>query len=181
MKGNALKRAAVAPLAAIIALAFSSGGCGYHVAGKADLLPKSVQSIAVPAFGNNTIRYHLADQIGMQITRELISRTRYDVVSDVNRADAILEGTLLNAMGYPTVFDQATGRASGVMIIAIIQVTLRERETGKVLFTRPAMEFRERYEISTDPKAYFEENSVAMNRLARDVARSIVSAVLENF
>jgi hypothetical protein len=43
------------------------------------------------------------------------------------------------------------------------------------------MEVHERYEISVDPKAYFDESSVAVDRLARDVARSVVSAVLENF
>ena len=50
-----------------------------------------------------------------------------------------------------------------------------------MLFTRPSFEVRERYEISVDPRAYFEESDPAMERLSRDVARSVVSAILENF
>ena len=43
------------------------------------------------------------------------------------------------------------------------------------------MEIRERYQIGVDPTTYFDESGPAMDRLARDVARSVVSAVLENF
>jgi len=42
-------------------------------------------------------------------------------------------------------------------------------------------EFRERYEISVDPAAYFDESGTAMQRVSRDVARSAVSAILEGF
>jgi hypothetical protein len=43
------------------------------------------------------------------------------------------------------------------------------------------MEVRERYEIAVDPNAYFEESDVAVERLSHNVARSVVSAVLEAF
>ena len=43
------------------------------------------------------------------------------------------------------------------------------------------MTMRERYEISIDPRAYFDESEAAMLRVSRDAARSVVSAILENF
>ena len=58
---------------------------------------------------------------------------------------------------------------------------LTDRTDNKVLLDRPHFEVRERYEISIDPRAYFDESDVALQRLSRDVARSVVSAVLENF
>ena len=63
----------------------------------------------------------------------------------------------------------------------ILQVTLTDRSNNATLFSRPNLEARERYEISVDPRAYFEESDVAMERLSRDVARQVVSAILENF
>ena len=60
-------------------------------------------------------------------------------------------------------------------------LTLVERASGKVLFERPSMEVRERYEIGSDQRAYLEESDAAVDRLSRDVARSVVSAVLEGF
>jgi len=155
--------------------------CGYHVAGKADVLPKTIKTVAIPAFGNVTTRYKLSDLLPAALTREFISRTRYQVVPDPNNADAILSGTVVNFYAYPTIFDPKTSRAAAVQAIVILQVTLRERATSKVLFTRPTLEFRQNYEISVDPKAYFDESDMAMERLSRDVARSLVSAVMENF
>jgi len=43
------------------------------------------------------------------------------------------------------------------------------------------LDFRERYEVSTDPQAYFDESGPAMQRLSKDVARSVVSTILEHF
>jgi len=155
--------------------------CGYHVSGHADALPKSIKTIAVPAFGNNTTRYRLSDRLPQAITREFISRTRYQVVPDVNSADAIQRGSLVNVLSFPTTFDTQTGRAAGVQINVYLNLNLTERATGKVLYSNPNMEVRERYEISIDPLAYFEESETALDRLSKEVAGSVVSRVLETF
>lgn len=167
-----------AVLAACLPLLLSA--CGYHVAGRGDMLPASIKTIAVPAFGNVTTRYRLAEQLPAEIARELISRTWYRVVSDPDQADAVLTGAVINYSAYPVVLDPATSRATGLQAIVQLQVTLTDR-SGAVIFTRPNMEVKERYEISIDPKVYFDESEAAMLRLSRDVARSVVSAVLENF
>jgi len=65
--------------------------------------------------------------------------------------------------------------------VVTLQVSLTDRSTGRVLFSRPNMEVRERYEVAADQRAYFEESDIALDRLSRSVARSVVSAVLENF
>ena len=156
-------------------------GCGYHVGGKADLLPKGIQTIAIPAFKNLTVRYNLPDRLATAITREFISRTRYQVIADPTQADAVLSGAILAFTAYPVILDPNTGRAAGVQIQVNLQLTLAERATGKVLFTRPNYDFRERYEVSVDQTQYFEEAGQGLERLSRDVARTLVSAVLEGF
>jgi hypothetical protein len=155
--------------------------CGYHIAGKADMVPKRIRTIAIPSFGNATTRYKLSEQLTTAVTREFISRTRFRIVADPAEADAILTGAVATFFSSPTVYDPKTGRASSAQIYVGMQVTLTDRSNGAVLFSRPNFDFRERYEISVDPGSYFEESDVAMQRLSRDVARSVVSAVLENF
>ena len=167
-------------LALISAAAMALAGCGYHVSGHADLLPKNIKTIAVPAFGNVTIRYKLSDRLAADITREFIQRTRYTVVADPAKADAVLSGAVINVVSFPTTFDPVSSRASGVQVIVILQILLTDN-SGTVILNRPAMEVRGRYEISVDPKAYLDESGPAAERMARDVARSVVSAVLENF
>lgn len=166
----------VAGVAAVLA-----AGCGYHVAGRGDLLPKNIKTIAIPAFLNATTRYRLAELLPAALTREFISRTRYQVVADPKAADAVLSGVVLKFDGSPVIFNQATGRATTVQVYVRLEITLRDRATGAVLFSRPGIEFRDRYEISVDPSAYFEESDAAMDRLSRDVSRTVVSAILEKF
>ena len=167
--------------AAALASALFAPACGYHVAGHASMMPKEIKTIAIPSFGNATVRSKLARQVSGDVAREFLTRTRYKIVADPEQADAVLQGALVNFNNYPTIFDPSSFRATGVQVVATFQLTLTDRRTGKVLFSRPSFEFRERYEISLDPQTYFDESDTAVARLSRDVARSVVSAVLENF
>lgn len=166
---------------AVVALALAGlGSCGYHVTGKTNLLPKSVQTIAIPAFGNITTGYKVTDLLSEAVTREFISRTKYHITTDPGTADATLQGSINQIFTFPTVYDPVTFRAANVEVHVNLRIRLVDR-SGKVLFDRPGMEVRERYEISVDPKVYFDESDIAMRRLAKDVARTVVSAILENF
>jgi hypothetical protein len=156
-------------------------GCGYHVSGHGDALPKTIKTIAVPAFKNATTRYTLTNELPAAITREFISRTRYAVAADPNAADAVLNGSIVKYDAYPTAFDPVTGRATLVLVFVHLQFSLTDRATGDVLYSRPDLEVRERYEISTDPRAYVEESDAAMDRLSKSVATQVVSAILEKF
>jgi hypothetical protein len=169
------------PLAIAFTGALVAPGCGYHVSGHGDLMPKNIKTIAIPAFGNVTTRYQLARLLPADITREFISRTHYAIVTDPGQADAVLAGTVTNFASFPTVSDPASGRATAAQVVVTLHLTLTNRATGAVLFSRQGAEFRERYEISIDPTAYFDESGTAIERVSRDVARSVVTAILEGF
>jgi outer membrane lipopolysaccharide assembly protein LptE/RlpB len=165
------------PLLVLCALAATS--CGYRVSGRGTLLPKEVRTIAVPTFSNATARSRISDSLSRDVARELITRARYRIVADPNEADAILTGGVLSYSSYPTILDG--GRAAGVQVIVNVQAKLTRRDTGAVLSDQPSIEARERYEVSIDQVAYFDESASAIDRLSRDVARSVVSAILEGF
>ena len=166
---------------ALWAVVVMLAGCGYHVGGHAQWMPKTIHTIAVPSFSNGTLRYKLARLLPEDIVRELHERTKYAMVADPNQADAVLKGTLASFNAFPIIFDPASGRAAGVEVVMTVQITLTERATGKVLLTRPALEFRQRYEIASDPQTYFDESGTAIERVARDASHTIVSTILENF
>ncbi|MDP9114208.1 MAG: LPS assembly lipoprotein LptE [Acidobacteriota bacterium] len=162
------------------AILFASA-CGYRTAGHADLVPKTIHTIAIPAFGNATTRYKLTDQLPQAIAREFIARTRYRIVSDPDTADAVLSGSVLTYTSFPTVFDPKTTRASAVEVHVTMRLDLVERATGKKLYSRPNFEMRERYQISIDPAAFFEESDAALARASEQTAQQVVSAILNNF
>jgi len=157
------------------------GSCGYRFAATDTGLPKTIHTIAVPAFTNLTVRYKLTDQLPEAISREFLTRTRYKIVSDPNTADAVLRGAVTGYAFSPTIFDPATGRAAYAELHVTVSVSLTERATGKVLFDRKNVDLRETYQISPNATQYFEESDPALKRAGQQVARSVVSAVLEGF
>jgi hypothetical protein len=166
---------------AIAALLAAGPGCGYHVAGRGDTLPNHIGTIAIPPFENLTTRYRLSRVLPRDIGREFVTRTRYDVITEEEAADAVLKGAVLDYQAYTTVIDPATGRASGMQIVVLLQVSLTDRKTGNLLYHQPRLELRERYEISVDQAAFFDESDAALERVSRDLSRSLVTAILEQF
>jgi hypothetical protein len=149
-------------------------GCGYKVGGKANLMPADVKTIGIPPFTNPTTRYKLTEKLPTAIGREFLARTKYQILPDANGADAVLAGNVATLIVFPI-----TGNA--VQAQVLLSVTLTATKTGAVIYTNPSMDFRQRYEIAQDPLAYFDESNAAFDRLCRDVAASVVTAVLENF
>jgi hypothetical protein len=166
-------------LAALLALTLAS--CGYRFGAADTALPKTIRTVAIPAFGNLSTRYKLTDQLPELISREFLTRTRYKVVPDPNTADAVLRGAIVSYAFYPTIFDPANGRAAYAELHVLLTLSLTERATGKVLFNRPNFDVRETYQISPQATQYFEESDPALKRAGEQVARSVVSAVLEKF
>ncbi len=167
----------------VLVAAITVASCGYHVAGHGDLIPKTIHTICVPAFKNASSRYKLSDHLPEAISREFISRTRYSIGTDLNTCDAILRGSVLNYLANQTTVDSKSsiGRATAADIHVILSVTFTERVTGKVLYSNLNFDEREHYEISEDPIAYFEESDAGLNRVATQLARKVVSEILNKF
>jgi hypothetical protein len=157
------------------------GGCGYHVAGRSEALPKSIHVIAVPALENKTTSYRIEQRLTAATVHEFLAKTRYRVISDPASGDAVLRGKVLSLEAVPLLFDTLTGRATTMLVSVKCEVTFEERETGKVLYHTDNFLFRNQYEISTDVKSFFEEQDPALDRLAQDFAARLVAAVTENF
>src|SRR5258708_29985069 len=111
-------------------------------------MPKTIQSVCIPAFKNATSRYKLTERLPEAISREFIARTRYHIVSNCDAADAALRGTVLNYLANQTTVDPTTGRATAADIHVILSVTFTERATGKQLYGNANFDARERYQIS---------------------------------
>ena len=155
--------------------------CGYHVGGHGDAMPATVKTIAIPPLANNTMRPRLPALLAEDLTHEFHARTKYIIITDPQQADAVLRGVIAKFVNFPTIADPTSGRATGAGVVVTMNITLTERRTGKVLFSQSGVEYRERYEVSIDPKTYFDESDTALIRLSRDLAQSIVTAILEKF
>jgi outer membrane lipopolysaccharide assembly protein LptE/RlpB len=170
-------------------LAASLSGCGYHVAGHNDALPKTIHVIAVPALENKTTSYRIEQRLTAATIHQFLAATPYKVVSTGNGADAVLYGKVLSVEAVPLLFittpatatQASTTRATTMLVTMKCEVTLTEAATEKVLYHNENFLFRNEYEVSTDVKSFFEEQDPALDRMAQDFAKRLVAAVTENF
>jgi len=172
-----MKSIAIACLSAAACI----GGCGYHVAGRSDALPKSIHVIAIPALENKTASYRIEQKLTAATVHEFLAKTQYKITSNPASGDAVLQGKVLSLEATPLLFDTASGRATTMLVTAKCEISLTEVATQKVLYHTGNFLFRNEYEISTDVKSFFEEQDPALDRLAQDFASRLVALVTENY
>jgi outer membrane lipopolysaccharide assembly protein LptE/RlpB len=168
--------------AAIILVAIlAAAGCGYSTAGKKTRLPSNVQTIAVPAFINQSQTYRIEQTMTTAVVKEFISRTKLHIVNEASSdADATLHGTIVSTQIAPLTYDSQTGRASSGLVTVNLRVSLVDKK-GKVLFDNPNYIYREQYQVTQQVSSFFQEESPAVERLSRDLARTLVTDILENY
>ena len=167
-------------LALALLVSAINAGCGYHTAGKANLLPPDLRTLAIPAGVTQTQTYSIEQMLTSAVVQEFATRTKYRITADPASADAVLHGTVLSSFTTPLTYDSNTGRAATVLVIVSMNVALSDRN-GRVLYQNPLYTFREQYEVSEELSSFFEEDSPAFRRLSRDFARTLVSNNLEAF
>ncbi len=163
------------------AFCFLVSACGYHVAGRGDRLPPALKTVAIPIFVNESSKFRIEQKLTAAVTREFIERTRYKITPNPSEADAALKGTVKDVRTGVIAFDLNTGRATTLQIQVTASVELVDLHTKKVLFSNPNYVFREEYQISQTTSGLFQEEDPAFTRLSQDLARTLVTEILENF
>ena len=164
--------------------AFASNNCGYSLAGRGSFLPAYIRVIGVPLFQNHTAVYDVERQITEKVRAEFRGRGKYKVDLAETGADAVLSGEITSITLAPAAFNE-NQQAARYVLTLIAKVEFKDLKANKVLWANPAWPFREEYEITSsstiDPNAFFGQDANALERLASEFARSVVSAILEAF
>jgi len=155
--------------------------CGYQVAGRGERLPPDIKTIAVPIFVNQSSTFRIEQKLAAAVTREFLERTKFRITPNPAGADAVLRGTVKDVRKGVITFDLTTGRASSLQIQVTADVKLEDLHSKKVVYANPNFVFREEYQVSQTTSGLFEEDQAALDRLSRDVARTLVTEILENF
>ena len=157
-------------------------GCGYHTVGSSAHLPPGVHTIAVPVFTTRAQAFHTEFAFTQAVIRELNTRTTYTVTNKDQdpAADATLRGIILTQNASPLTYDSSSGQTSSYLITITARVTLTDR-SGRILYQNDSLPFHEQYQSTQDITTFIQEDSPAVQRVARDFAHAVVSAILESF
>ncbi|GBC80993.1 LPS-assembly lipoprotein LptE [bacterium HR10] len=169
-----MRRSAI--VGGFFALLLLAGPCGYRRASVS--LPGHIRTLAIPAFQNTSLQYRVEHRFTQAVMEEFLRRTRrVRITSDPQQADAVLLGNIRSLTHRGVVLDE-TGRVRVYEIAITVGVTLRDLTRNVILFDHPRFVFRGEYEIPEGPESLFAEEGPALDRIAREFARSLVSLIL---
>jgi hypothetical protein len=171
-------------VAAVLAFSLGTSGCGYSLSGRGSFLPAYIKVIGVPMFVNNTPVFDVEKRITERVQAELIGRGKYKVQPDATGVDGLLTGEITSVTLTPSTFTNELLAASYVLTLTA-KVEFKDMKTAKILWSNPSMQFRQEYDVVNgsvaDPSTFLGQDQNAMERLATEFARSLVSAILEAF
>ena len=171
-------------LAIVLACGLASTNCGYSLAGRGSFLPAYIRTIGVPLFVNQTPVYDIERRVTERVRGELIGRGKYKVEPVEAGTDAVLSGEIVAINLAPAAFTEAQ-QASRYVLTLVARIEFKDLKSNKVLWSNPAWQFREEYDITNvttvDASAFLGQDTNAVERLAAEFARSVVSAILEAF
>lgn len=179
-------------IAAAVAMctALAATGCGYKLSGANSFLPERIRAVGVAPFENRTRRPEIDQRLTEQVTREFAKRGGYTVVSRTEEADAWLEGAVADFRTQPVQFNEQ-GRATRLETVVRVEATLRDLETGEILWSQSSLTFREQYEVSEEElgvspgggtdEPFFDRETLALDQIARGAAVALVTSILEGF
>jgi hypothetical protein len=159
--------------------------CGYALAGRGSFLPAYIRTIGVPTFANRTTVFNLETLLTQKVRSEFIGRGRYQILPETTGVDAVLSGEVTAVSLAPASFS-AQQLATRYALTMTARIELRDLRENKVLWENPGLLFRQEYEATSgtsisDPVAFFQQDVTALERMASEFARTIVSAILEAF
>jgi Lipopolysaccharide-assembly len=165
--------------------ALLSSSCGYTLAGRGSFLPETIRTIGIPDFANRTPYFEVGQVLSQRVRSEFIGRGKYKVLPQEVGVDAILKAQINSITLAPAGFNE-TQQATRYVITVSLAIQFVQASDNKVLWQNPSQAFREEYQLTSgggvlDAAAFFGQSSNAVDRMATDFARTVVTAVLEAF
>jgi TolB-like protein len=169
-------------LSLVLVVSAFPAGCGYRLAGTSSVLPEHVRVIAVLPFKNQSERPEIEQRVTEAVALELSRRGKYEVVTAVAQADAILEGVVTSYRRVPVEFN-AEGREVRSEATLTVQATLRDSETDEILWSQTGLVFKEQYNLTevTTSGEFFDRELLAIDALATGVAGVLATSMFEGF
>ena len=166
--------------------ACAASGCGYALAGRGSFLPDYIMVVGIPQFENRSSFSRVEEVLTEKVRTEFIGRGKYQVIPDAPGADALLAGEILAVSVQPVGFNEQQ-LASRYLLTWTMKVTFTDARTSAVLWSNDALTFRGEYELSTrgntaiEGASFVDQERSSIDRISSDVARSVVTSILEAF
>jgi lipopolysaccharide assembly LptE-like protein len=170
-----------------LAAALGSAGCGYALAGRGSFLPTDIRVVGIPPLVNRTTFFDVEQILTEKIRNEFIGRGKYRVVPEAPDADAVLNAEITSITLSPVAFT-STQLASRYQFVLTMKVDFTDNRVNKSLWANDSLSFTGEYDLTSgtgDPtinaSTFVDQQRSSFDRIATDVARTVVTAIVEAF
>lgn len=167
-------------LALLAGSALILSACGYALVGRGTNVPEDVRKVYLSPFENRTQRQQVDQFVTEAIAEELVTRRRFDMVGNLEEADADLSGAVAAFGLTPITFDDQ-GRATEYELSITARVLFRRVPGDEVIWRAEQYLFRETYEVDLGEAGFLDREEVAIRDAAARFAETMVSDLLEGF
>jgi hypothetical protein len=135
---------------------------------------------------NRTTFFDVEQILTEKIRNEFIGRGKYRVVADMTGADAVLNAEITSITLSPVGFTNSQ-LASRYQFVLTMKVDFTDARVSRSLWANDALSFTGEYELNSQGtgtivgESFVDQQRGSFDRISSDVARTVVTAILEAF
>jgi hypothetical protein len=177
--------------ALVVLLALGLPSCGYALAGHGTVVDPGIKKIGVPPFKDLTGKPGLQGKVTEKVIEELLRRGKFQVLPQTEGMDALVEGEITSFRAVPVGFSETTQggatpgatttQASRYAIVVTARVKYVKVGQTEPIWQSDSFQFRDEYDVGSDPSTFFDREDQAIERLTTSFARVLVSTMMEAF
>lgn len=165
-------------------------GCGYHFRADGEPTGIKIESIAIPLITSSSSTRGFEADFTRVIREEFISHSKIPIVRK-EESHMILAGNVFEISADPLAYDLQQRSISGRVVTyettskrrlkIVMDVSLTERTTGKIVWRERSLSEEAGFEVGTDSLTNDYNQQQALKKIARLVARRIYLKTMERF
>lgn len=165
-------------------------GCGYHFRSDGKPLGIEIKSLAIPLFSSSSSTTGFEADFTRIIRKEFLSNSKVPIVPR-EEAQLVLIGNIYHMDSEPIAFKLEEQTAGGQTVtssttsarrsVVKLDVSLRDRTNGKVIWHEKSMSAGANYNVGSDPLVNRYNEQLALERIAGVLASRIYLKTMERF
>lgn len=154
--------------------------CGYAFAPQGDYIDKRIQAVYVQSFENKTPQAELENYVRTAFIDQFMLSGRFRIVQNIESADAIVKGSILNINTAPLSY-RANTLVAEERATMILEISFREKESGKNIWSSNSAAGQVDYQLEDNINTFPATRKSAYIKLSNDAAEKTFNMMMSGF
>ena len=154
--------------------------CGYGFAPQGEYIDKRITTVYVQSLENKTSEAELENYVRTAFIDQFILSGRFKIVQNVESADAIIKGSVLNISTSPLSY-RANTLVAEERATMTLEINFREKESGKTIWSSKNVTGQVDYKMENNINMYPTTRKNAFIKLSNDTAEKAFNMMMSGF